>query len=147
MISDIDILTATKEKLKSIYPNYPVYLEETKEGFDSPCFFLKLQITQTQQNKANFFTDCNLYISYFSLKNDSAANLYKVKNKVRQLFLFGLQVENRYLHFTSISATTSGQDADICEFTLPFNFYDSIDVQETNYKMNELGIEIKNRKV
>lgn len=40
MIHDLDILQAVQQKFKERFP-YPVYLQEVKEGFAPPAFFLK----------------------------------------------------------------------------------------------------------
>ena len=40
MIAVTNILESTRDKLKSL-KDIPVYLDEVKESFKSPCFFLK----------------------------------------------------------------------------------------------------------
>ena len=50
MIHDLDILQAVQQKLKERFP-YPVYLQEVKEGFAPPAFFLKTMTVATPQKE------------------------------------------------------------------------------------------------
>ena len=49
MIHDIDILQAIQQKLKERFP-YPVYLQEVKEGFRPPAYFLKTRTVDSPKS-------------------------------------------------------------------------------------------------
>lgn len=61
MLTQIDILSAIKNVLASKF-DYPIYLEEVKEGFESPCFFLKAIRTANRDNKCYQLNTIMIYI-------------------------------------------------------------------------------------
>ena len=143
MLNSVDILKQVRNKLKSIYP-YTVYLDDSKENCDSPCFFLQLNISRKQVGKHKFFNNGNLYITYFSTKNTTdAVEFYEIKDAISQLFHSGFQVQDRYIKINNISAITDGEDADIIYFTLQFEYFDTLgedkitDTQMTNVTIAE----------
>lgn len=139
MLKQTDILISTRNELKKLYPNFLVYLDDTKEGFDSPCFFLKLLIVRSQQSRALFLNDCTLYITYFAQKNEtSAVELYDIKDNILNQFFGGLQVNERYIKFETVSCTTDGNEADIINFDLHFKYYDSIDEVKEQYTIDNI---------
>lgn len=135
MLKQSEILLAVGNKLKSQFPNFPAYLDDTKENFKSPCFFLKMIVLKQPVNKYVNYNDCTLYITYFSLKGEAMYKTYDIKDAVIDLFWRGLKVKDRYIHFGNISTMTEGQDADIEMLTLPFVFYDAIEMDVTEYLM------------
>lgn len=54
------------------------------------------------------------------------------------MFRHGLQVGDRFLHFTSVSTETEGEDADIIFFNLPFIYYDADGQQDEKYLMQHI---------
>ena len=78
MLLQREILEATKAKLKDIprFQNLKAYLDETKENFETPCFFLKLIKTAKPENVMAGRTEneCLLVITYFD-SNNSIGNL------------------------------------------------------------------------
>ena len=124
MLNSVDILKQVRNKLKSIY-DYTVYLDDSKENCDSPCFFLQLNISRKQVGKHKFFNNGNLYITYFATKNTTdAVEFYEIKDAISQLFHAGFQAKDRYIKINNISAVTDGDDADIIYFTLQFEYMD-----------------------
>lgn len=71
MIHDLDILQAVQQKLKERFP-YPVYLQEVKEGFAPPAFFLKTMTVVTPQKETEVYRDTDLYITYLPRKQAKA---------------------------------------------------------------------------
>lgn len=143
MLNSVDILKQVRNKLKSIYP-YTVYLDDSKENCDSPCFFLQLNISRKQVGKHKFFNNGNLYITYFSTKNTTdAVEFYEIKDAISQLFHSGFQVQDRYIKINNITSITDGEDADIIYITLQFEYFDTLgedivtDTQLTNVTVSE----------
>ena len=64
MIHDIDILQAIQQKLKERFP-YPVYLQEVKEGFRPPAFFLKTMTVASPQGRKEVYRDTDMYITIY----------------------------------------------------------------------------------
>ena len=127
MLKQTDILRATQEKLKKLYP-LPVYLDEVKEDFKTPCFFLKM-IKRVQPHNINSnkcLNECLLVITYFALKGTvQAVDLYDIKDSVAAAFWRGMQVGDRYIHFEEVKSDTDSEEAEIVYIQLPFTYYDS----------------------
>ena len=138
MLKETDILKAVWKKLKVIYPAHEVYLDETKENFKTPCFFLKLIKSTAPHKKYLNYNVCTLYITFFPERPADAMEMYTVKDTVIEAFWAGIQVEERYIQFGAISGNTDGQDSDIAQITLPFNYYDAIPRVEPGYTMQQL---------
>ncbi len=117
MIHDFDILQAVQQKLKERFP-YPVYLQEVKEGFAPPAFFLKTMTVATPQKENEVYRDTDLYITYLPKKQEN-------------LFRDGLKVGNRYLPVVSMSEELMGTDNDGGRLTLTFQYYDAREKEET----------------
>lgn len=143
MLNSVDILKQVRNKLKTIY-DYTVYLDDSKENCDSPCFFLQLNIARKQVGKHKFFNNGNLYITYFATKNTTdAVEFYEIKDAISQLFHTGFQAKDRYIKINNISAITDGEDADIIYITLQFEYFDTLgedvitDTSLTNITISE----------
>lgn len=127
MLKQTDILRTAQEKLKKLYP-LPVYLDEVKEDFQTPCFFLKMikrVVPHNIQSDKNL-NDCLLVITYFALKGTvQAVDLYDIKDSVAAAFWRGMQVGNRYIHFEEVRSDTDSEEQEIVYIQLPFQYYDS----------------------
>ena len=147
MLNGVDILKQVRNKLKSIY-DYTVYLDDSKENCDSPCFFLQLNINRKQVGKHKFFNNGNLYITYFATKNTTdAVEFYEIKDAISQLFHAGFSAQDRYIKINNISAITDGEDADIIYFTLTFEYFDVLGedvVTDTNLTNVTISEHVKN---
>ena len=127
MLKQTEILRATREKLKQLY-TLPVYLDEVKENFQTPCFFLKLMKRVMPHNiSANKNkNECLLVITYFALKGTvQAVDLYDIKDSVTAAFWRGMQVGDRWIHFEEVKSDTDSEEQEIVYIQLPFTYYDS----------------------
>ncbi|MBP3722455.1 MAG: hypothetical protein J6I62_04290 [Selenomonadaceae bacterium] len=127
MLRQVEILKAVQDKLKKLYP-LKVYLDEVKEDFETPCFFLKLIKTAIPHNieSNKCLNDCLLIIAYLALKGTAqATDLYDIKDNVTAAFWRGLQVKDRYLYFEEVSSDTDTEEAEIVYIQLPFKYYDT----------------------
>lgn len=137
MLNSVDILKQVRNKLKSVY-DYTVYLDDSKENCDSPCFFLQMNINRKQVGKHKFFNNGSLYITYFATKNTTdAVEFYEIKDNISQLFHAGFSVNDRYIKINNINAVTDGEDADIIYFTLQFEYIDILGEDEETTIMIE----------
>ena len=135
MLQQREILEAAKEKLKGLerFKDLKAYLDETKENFDTPCFFLKLIKTVKPENpRANRTeNECLLVITYFDEKDETeesenkAAELYDIKDEITATFWRGLKVKDRWIHFSEVTSDTEGEKADIIYMQLPFVYLDA----------------------
>lgn len=87
MVSINDIRIAIQQALDNAYPNIEIYSENIKQGFEVPCFFVKLISSNQDKQLNNRYKQSLLFdVHYFSDKEedlnkdclDVADNLYKV---------------------------------------------------------------------
>ena len=96
MIHDIDILQAVQQKLKERFP-YPVYLQEVKEGFRPPAFFLKTMTVASPQGRKEVYRDTDMYITYIPQKQTASASIYEVLAAAEDLFRDGMPSRTGFL--------------------------------------------------
>lgn len=87
MVSINDIRIAIQQALDNAYPNIEIYSENIEQGFEVPCFFVKLISSNQDKQLNNRYKQSLLFdVHYFSDKEedlnkdclDVADNLYKV---------------------------------------------------------------------
>lgn len=126
MLTQIDILKAVRDILKTHY-DYPVYLDETKEGFESPCFFLKSNRLTNLDNKSYELNNITIYLTFFSEKGTlNAEELYTIQDSLTSYFRsgFAVQKDNRYLLTKNLSHEIDGEDSDIIILSFDIQYYD-----------------------
>ena len=106
MIHDIDILQAIQQKLKERFP-YPVYLQEVKEGFRPPAFFLKTMTVASPQSCKEVYRDTDMYITYIPQKQTASASIYEVLAAAEDLFRDGIAVQDRFFAVRSMNVNSS----------------------------------------
>ena len=117
MIHDIDILQAVQQKLKERFP-YPVYLQEVKEGFRPPAFFLKTMTVASPQGRKEVYRDTDMYITYIPQKQTASASIYEVLAAAEDLFRDGIAVQDRFFAVRSMNEELIGADNDGGRLTL-----------------------------
>ena len=132
MLSEVDILTATKAALKSVRA-IPVYIDDYKENFKAPCWFVKLDTTRAMISKYRCRNVCSLMVTYFSQLNDtSALELYRLKSDIQDSLWRGLTVKDRHMNFDSVQSNIISDDADIVQTDLHFEYIDAVDDNESS---------------
>lgn len=145
MLTQIDILSAIKDILASKF-DYPIYLDEVKEGFESPCFFLKAIRTANRDNKYYQLNTIMIYITFFSEKGTlTAEELYNLQDSLTQYFISGFPVkkDNRYLQTLNLNHGIDGEDSDIINFSFDIRYYDCLyekDINTDQILMNQLHL-------
>lgn len=145
MLTQIDILSAIKDVLASKF-DYPIYLEEVKEGFESPCFFLKAIRTANRDNKCYQLNTIMIYITFFSEKGTlTAEELYNLQDLLTQYFISGFPVkkDNRYLQTLNLNHEIDGEDSDIITLSFDIRYYDYLYEKDNNKDqvlMNQLHL-------
>lgn len=126
MLTQIDILKAVRDILINHY-EYPVYLDEVKEGFESPCFFLKSIRLTNLDNKSYELNNITIYLTFFSEKGTlTAEELYIIQDSLTSYFRSGFTVlkDNRYLLTKNLSHEIEGEDSDIIILSFDVQYYD-----------------------
>lgn len=137
MIHDIDILQAIQQKLKERFP-YPVYLQEVKEGFRPPAFFLKTMTVASPQGRKEVYRDTDIYITYIPQKQTASTSIYEVLAAAEDLLRDGIAVQDRFFAVLSMNEELIGSDNDGGRLTLTVQYYDSADETEAAERMKVL---------
>ena len=124
MLNSVDVLKQVRDKLKSVY-DYTIYLDDSKDNCNSPCFFLSLNIYRRQAGIDKVFCDGVIHLTYFSVKGETdAVKFYQIKDGISQSFHKGFKVKDRYIKIKSINTVTDGEDADIIHFDMQIEYFD-----------------------
>lgn len=141
MISINDIRIAIQQALDNAYPNIEIYSESIEQGFDVPCFFVKLISSNQDKQLNNRYKQSLLFdVHYFSDKEedlnkdclDVADNLYKALE----------YVEVNGHKYRSLKMNHKVEDG-VLHFMLKFN-YNILKVIEHN-KMKELEVNVNGK--
>lgn len=125
-MEQIDILQAVQAKLSETF-NYPIYLDETKEGFQSPCFFLKAIRTANRDNYTYHKNNVSVYVTFFSEKGTLLAeDLYTIQDTLFTDFTYGFYLLNKrlFLLTENLHAEIDGEDSDIILFSFDVKYFD-----------------------
>lgn len=121
------ILDAARNVLKKI-ADIPIYFDHAREGITSPCFFASLTDVANIHNPKLVFHNCTLHITYFVPKHSvKTLQLCEMKDKLKDAFVMGMPVGDRYITFTSVSAELEGEDSDYIYFDAPFEYFEHVD--------------------
>lgn len=125
-MEQLDILQAVQAKLTEAF-NYPIYLDETKEGFQSPCFFLKAIRTTNRDNHTYHKNNVSIYVTFFSEKGTLLAeDLYTIQDTLFTDFTYGFYLLNKrlFLLTENLHAEIDGEDSDIILFSFDVKYFD-----------------------
>lgn len=144
MIFLIDIKKAIADKIRTKY-NYKIYNNDVTEGFEKPCFFIrllpilcnKISTTVTQQT-------VTVEITYFQNKRSELDNL-KVAQDLQQLFQEKLEVKDRKLNCDDIRVDWAGEQKEILQILFDLQFYQSIEKQYAEPPAGEIKISEVNK--
>ncbi len=145
MIHDLDILQAVQEQLRTKWPDCPIYLQEVKEGFQPPAFFLKSMTVATPLHDGMVYRDTDIYITYVPKKTIHTFVIFQTLADVLELFMDGLTVQDRHISFSTITEELLGEANDGGQITLSFSYYEAATKEETDELMLILHEKINGR--
>lgn len=141
MVSINDIRIAIQQALDNAYPNIEIYSESIEQGFEIPCFFVKLISSNQDKQLNNRYKQSLLFdVHYFSDKEedlnkdylDVAVNLYRALE----------YVEIKGHKYRALKMNHKIVDG-VLHFMLKFN-YNILKVIEHN-KMKELEVNVNGK--
>lgn len=143
MLTYKSIFDAVTNKLGTL--NIDIFVDDIKQGFENPCFFVSInpissQIITTNKNLKELMID----IKYFEPNNDKYLYL-DMLNKIEDLFSRNINVDKRYL-------TIKGTESDLLEddagyflsFIINISFCDDANIEKEEFDVIGL-ININNR--
>lgn len=120
-----DIVTAITKKLTGEF-DCPIYSDEVRENFKKPCFFIAFSIVVTPQTVNFCEKEVTVTLTYFP-KDDMRDEIHylDVFDRIHMLFPIGLKAGERFIHINDISEDRVGEDQDILQITLVFNYLET----------------------
>lgn len=142
MITEIDIVRAIASKLKERFP-YKVYTGSIKEGFTKECFFIEVVAPDIGTIGTELREDeMSIRITFFALTDALEKERWEIKQKLSEIFLFGLQVTEFFFisweEPLSFNFTSSGNLEMLmqlhCMQDLPEEDGETLEELEINYR-------------
>ncbi|WP_055667253.1 phage tail terminator family protein [Desnuesiella massiliensis] len=134
MISANDFKKQIKEVLAIEFPNTSVYDEGTEQGFNKPCFFVKvLNSSQSKELSSKYTRSLTFDISYFSNKESINSDFNDTGDKLYEVLEY-LPIDNSLYRTTAMNYKVV---EDVLHFTLQYSYH-FIKKAETSELMNKL---------
>ncbi|MDN4069262.1 hypothetical protein QYF50_15525 [Paenibacillus vini] len=114
------ILDGVKDKLFSLFPNTEIWIEEIKQGFEAPCFFVKL-LTHAQDQEMNrrYKRFYSFDIHFFPEGNDYNREAHEMAEKLydalRWVGIDGARYKGTGMNYEIVDGTL--------HFFVDFNFH------------------------
>ena len=139
-VSIKDIQKVITLKLREL--NIEVYANNVKEGFNTPCFFVNVEKFENSLENSNCVKRyLDIYIRYI---NENISDIEKIEiiEKLENLFLKTLSVNDRV--FTLHNKSFSKVENDYIEFNFGIEYYEIIEDEEeiNSEKMNNFELDL-----
>ncbi|NEZ50282.1 hypothetical protein FDB54_11730 [Clostridium botulinum] len=134
-----DLRIGINQALDKEFPNTAIYGEEIKQGFEEPCFFIKV-LSSAQDKQLNIRYKKAVYfdIHYFSDKEDINSDCLEMTDKLYEVLEY-IKVGNSL--YRSTDMTHEVIDG-VLHFMLQFNYHVLKEIEKAP-KMNKLKVEVK----
>lgn len=139
-ISIKDIQKVITLKLREL--NIEVYANNVKEGFNTPCFFVNVEKFENSLENSNCVKRyLDIYIRYIN-ENISDIERIEIIEKLENLFLKTLSVNDRV--FTLHNKSFSKGENDYIEFNFGIEYYEFLEDEEeiNSEKMNNFELDL-----
>ena len=138
------ILKAVNDILKNEF-KVSVYGKETKEGYKMPCFHTEIIINPMERmNKHIVKTSLTINIAYLMEVVDQVKQ-FEVIERMQELFIDTIEVEDRVLHIKEISQEFTGEYNDILEFSIDIEFYENRYKRIIDKPIEEVDLRLKRK--
>ena len=139
-VSIKDIQKVITLKLREL--NIEVYANNVKEGFNTPCFFVNVEKFENSLENSNCVKRyLDIYIRYI---NENISDIEKIEiiEKLENLFLKTLSVNDRV--FTLHNKSFSRDENDYIEFNFGIEYYQFLEDEEeiNSEKMNNFELDL-----
>lgn len=143
VIKDIHKSIAETIKIKF---NIPCYSRDTKEGGKKPCFFVEINIDSISRD-TKYYDDYSVQIelTYLDTKRDDII-FYNIIKQMQELYKHYIKVGDRTLHVTNFDYNYVGDNDEQLAFQIDTKFKDINEIQDDNDLMENLDIEITERR-
>ncbi|HID0765650.1 TPA: phage tail terminator family protein [Clostridium botulinum] len=133
-----DLRIGINQTLDKKFPNINIYGEEIKQGFEEPCFFIKvLSSGQDKEINVRYKKNISFNIHYFSDKGDLNDDCNDMADKLYEVLEY-VKVNNSL--YRSNEMTHEVIDG-VLHFMLQFNYHVLKEIEKAP-KMNKLKQEV-----
>ncbi|NFF59846.1 hypothetical protein FDB08_04040 [Clostridium botulinum] len=134
-----DLRIGINNVLDKEFANTAIYGEEIKQGFEEPCFFIKI-LSSAQDKELNIIYKKNIAfdIHYFSDKEDINSDCNNMADKLYEVLEYVKVNENLYRSSNMTHEVIDG----VLHFMLQFNYHVVKEIEKAP-KMNKLKTEVK----
>lgn len=144
MVDYGDIMAAINKTLHEMYPKIPTYGADTVDGAKRPYFFTEV-IPGKEQKGINFWKRrCNVKVTYVPYIIKQSENI-KMAQDIDMKLGIVLSVKDRKLIVRDYSYDQIGNNANLLQITMGFDWFENVASPETEELMGtvELDTEIK----
>ena len=140
-----DIHKSIAETIKNKF-NIPCYSRDTKEGGKKPCFFVEINIDSISRD-TKYYDDyfVQIDLTYLDTKRDDIT-FYNIIKQMQELYKHYIKVGDRTLHVTNFDYNYVGDNDEQLAFQIDTKFKDINEIQDDNDLMENLDIEITERR-
>ena len=141
MIELADLKAACNAVLRRCYPAYSIYGSDSTEGLDRPGFYTEIIPYYFKYSSKNY-ADCSAgyKITFLEETPDEVAQLTLVA-ELRKAFGMTVRVAGRPLLVGQISHDYAGQNNDILQITISFEWVDIMTREEPEEIMQDVDIQ------
>ena len=144
MLSTAKILKAFNDTLKNNF-NVRVYGKETNKEYKMPCFNTELIINPMEKLNKHFVKNSITINCAYLMETTDQVEQFKVIDKMKELFLNYLVVENRTLHIKEFRQEYTGELNDILEFQIDIDVYENLVKKDIDHPIEEVDLALKRK--
>lgn len=140
-----EIHKSIAETIKNTF-NIPCYSRDTKEGGNKPCFFIEINIDYISRD-TKYYDDYSVQIelTYVDTKRDDVL-FYNLIEQMKNLYMHYIKVGDRTLHVNNFDYNYVGDNDEQLAFQIDTKFKDVNIVQDDNDIMENIDLEITERR-
>lgn len=143
MISTADILEYITKQVKARFMR-PCYFDETRDQYDLPAFFARIEQTNFERDNCDFnkITDI-CYLTYRQAKIDIADQLdtYEI---IKEMFYKGFEIKDKgYVPVESINLGFTGEYNDIMQVEIRIEYTEENPEEDTSEKIENIKVNKK----
>lgn len=140
MIRIDELKTTCNEIVKAAFPDMAVYGNDTVDGYEPLSFFSEILSKGLKHSSRNYMEKGATYkLTLFEKTHDEAFCL-DVFEKIQEAFGMTIRIGNRYLLVGEISSDFIGENANILQISIDFDWIDAKPRKETEEIMQEIYI-------
>ncbi len=134
-----DIKKAVVSKLKEIYPDYPVYGNDTVDGYSKPCFFVEVSQLFSEGGVNYKYRSCVIEITLVQCIPDEVESL-DFFVEIEKAFYPKLEVGDRLLNTSNFAIDWLGENRNIPKVDFDVDYFEATEKEEKQELLTKLRI-------